>query len=81
MGSIQSSLVSGLGIRGKRRLTDWLVPFGLGGAGAAFLLKERKARIGQAEQSIMAQLDRLHPVAKAQVLKAVAEKEFNIKES
>jgi hypothetical protein len=68
-------------IRGKRGLTDWLLPLGLAGAGVAVFVTERKARISEAEQKVMAELDGLDPVAKAQVLKAVADKEFHIQES
>lgn len=67
-------------IRGKRGLKDWLVPLGLAGAGVAIFAKERKTRIGEAEQKVMAELDGLDPVAKAQVLKTVAEQELHIRE-
>jgi hypothetical protein len=70
-----------LTIRGQRGLKDWLVPVGLAGGGVAILVKQRRARIGEAEQSIMAELDGLDPVAKAQVLKAVAEQQLNIQKS
>ena len=66
-----------LTIRGQHGLKDWLAPVGLAGGGVAILVKQRRARIGEAEQSIMAELDGLDPVAKAQVLKAVAEQQLN----
>jgi hypothetical protein len=70
-----------LTIRGQRSLTDWLISVGLAGAGVAILLKQREVHIEEAEQNIMAKLDGLDPVAKAQVLKAVAEQQLNIQES
>jgi hypothetical protein len=75
-GGVVSALV--LTIRGQRSLTDWLIPVGLAGAGIAILAKRREAHIGEAEQNIMAELEPLDPVARAQVLKAVAEQQLGI---
>ena len=68
-------------IRGQSKFTDWLIPLGLAGAGVAILLKQREAHIEEAEQRIMAELEGLDPVAKAQVLKAVAEQQLGLQES
>jgi hypothetical protein len=78
-GGVVTALI--LIIRGQRRFTDWLIPASLAGAGVAVLLKRREAHIGEAEQNIMAELEGLDPVAKAQVLKAVAEQQLGIQES
>ena len=78
-GGVVGALV--MTIRGQRSLTDWLIPVGLAGAGVAILLKRRETRIGEAQQNIMAELEGLDPVARAQVLKAVAEQQLNIQES
>ena len=66
-------------IRGHRRFIDWVIPAGLIGAGLAVFLEKRQKHIDKVEQNILADLDSLDPVAKAQVLKAVAEKELNLK--
>jgi hypothetical protein len=68
-------------IRGQRSLTDWLIPVGLAGAGVAILLNRRETHIEEAEQNIMAELEGLDPVAKAQVLKAVAEQQLGIQDT
>jgi hypothetical protein len=78
-GGVVGALV--LTIRGQRSFTDWLVPLGLAGAGVAILLKKREVHIDEAEQNIMAELKGLDPVAKAQVLKAVAEQQLGIQDS
>jgi hypothetical protein len=67
-------------IKGEKKFIDWLLPLGLAGAGVAIIATERKARISEAEQRVMAELDGLDPVAKAQVLKGVAEQELHIRE-
>ncbi len=78
-GGVVGALV--MTIRGQRSLTDWLIPLGLAGAGVAILLKRRETHIEEAEQNIMAELEGLDPVAKAQVLRAVAEQQLGIQES
>ena len=78
-GGVVGALV--MTIRGQRSLTDWLIPVGLAGAGVAILLNRRETHIEEAEQNILAELEGLDPVAKAQVLKAVAEQQLGIQES
>lgn len=72
-------------IRRPKRFVDWLIPLSLIGAGLFFLyrqgeilLQKRQARMRAAQQVILAELDALDPVARAQVLKAVTEAQLNI---
>ena len=74
-GGIVGSLVTLLRGR-RRRLTEWIVHFGLIGAGASILLKRRREHMDHAQESIMAELDALDPIARAQVLKTVAERQL-----
>ena len=60
-------------LRGERDVSDWVLPVGLIGLGSGILLKRRQSHIVEAEQSIMAELDSLDPIARAQVLKTVAQ--------
>jgi hypothetical protein len=78
-GGVVGALV--MTIRGQRSLTDWLIPVGLAGAGVAILLKQRETHIEEAQQNIMAELEGLDPVARAQVLRAVADQQLNIQDS
>ena len=64
--------------RRRRRLAHWLVHLGLVGAGAGILLQRRREHMDQAQESIMAELDALDPIARAQVLKAVAERQLGL---
>jgi hypothetical protein len=59
-------------LRGQRDVSDWIIPVGLIGLGSGILLKRRQTHIEEAEQSILAELDSLDPIARAQVLKTVA---------
>jgi len=77
--SISWSLIAGgaLGalanlLTGRRRLMDWIVPVSLLGLGAGVLLQQRQTRLEATQQTIIAELDALDPVARAQVLQAVA---------
>lgn len=63
-------------LRERRGLIDLAVPLGLIGAGAGVLLQRRRGNMETAEQNILAELDALDPVARAQVLKAVAKDEL-----
>ena len=62
-------------IRGGRHIVGWLVVAGMIGGGTFLLLQERQERIGTATENIVAELDALDPVARAQVLVALAEAE------
>ena len=59
-------------LRGPRKLLAWAVPLGLIGAGIAILAQHRQARLNAVAEQILADLDGLDLVAKAQVLFAVA---------
>ncbi len=61
-------------LRRRRRVSDWAAPLALSGAGVAILLERRQSRIDEAEDAIVSELERLDPIARAQVLKAVGQK-------
>ncbi len=73
-GGIVGSIVTLL--RRRRGLADWVVQIGLICAGTGVLLKRRREHMDQARESIMAELDALDPIARAQVLKVVAEQQL-----
>lgn len=60
----------------KRGFFDLVIPLGLVGLGSGVLLQHRQSNMDEAEENILAELDALDPVARAQVLKAVAKEEF-----
>jgi len=60
-------------LRGRRGFTDLAVPLGLVGVGCGVLLQQRQTHMEAAEENITAALDALDPLARAQVLKAVAQ--------
>jgi CBS domain containing-hemolysin-like protein len=62
--------------RGRRWLYTLLLPFIMITAGITLLLRQRQSNIEQAETSILDELDALGPVARAQVLKHITEKEI-----
>jgi hypothetical protein len=64
-------------IRGKRGLKDLLLPIGLVGFGVVLLSMQRREHIDEVAQNISAELNGLDPIAKAQVLKTVAEGELH----
>lgn len=64
-------------LRERRGLVDLVVPIGLIGTGVAVLLQRRQDDMDAAQRKILAELDALDPVARAQVLKAVAKDELN----
>jgi len=59
-------------LRKRSSFVGIAVPLGLIGLGSGLLLQERHTNIEAAEENILAELDALDPVARAQVLKAVA---------
>ena len=61
-----------LGLRQHTRFRNWLLPIGLIIAGVAIVSEERRARVGAAVGHILAEMDGLDPVAKVEVLIAVA---------
>ena len=74
-GGLVGSLVNIL--RGDRGPVDWLIPVSLAGLGFGVLLSHRQSQMDSAEGTILAELDRLDPIARAQVLKAVAKDEID----
>ena len=64
-----------LKILGGRRVLGWLAVAGMIGGGLFLLVYERRASINTATERIEEDLDGLDPLAKAQVLKTVAEQE------
>ena len=62
-------------LRGDRGPVEWLIPVGLAGVGLGVLLQGRQSKMDSAADSILAELDALDPIARAQVLKAVARDE------
>ena len=58
-------------LRGPRKLLAWAILLGLIGAGLAILAQQRQARLNAVAEQILADMDGLDPVAKAQVLFAV----------
>ena len=64
-------------IRGRRWIYLLLFPLVLIAIGISLLLRQRQTNIQQVEATILTELDTLGPVARAQVLKKVTEKEFN----
>lgn len=73
-GGIVGSIVTLL--RRRRSIGGWAVQVGLICAGTGVLLKRRREHMAQARDSIMAELDALDPIARAQVLKAVADRQL-----
>ena len=81
--TISWSLIAGGGLSaltnlltGRRRLMDWIVPVSLLGLGAGVLLQQRQTRLEASQQTIIAELDALDPIARAQVLQAVAKEQL-----
>ena len=66
--------------RRRRQPGHWLIHLGLISAGASILLHRRREDMAHAQENIMAELDQLDPIARAQVLKAVAERQLGITE-
>jgi hypothetical protein len=55
--------------------SDWLI-----GVGLAVLLTQRQKRIDEFSEHFLTDLDTFDPVARAQVLKAIAGQELNLKQ-
>lgn len=62
-------------IKKNRNIFSWIVPVGMMAAGIDLLMEDRQERIEQTGNQIMSQLDDLDPVARAQVVKYLAEQE------
>ena len=64
-------------LRREQHATDWVLPVGLIAAGGSMLINSRQGQMEAAEASILAELDKLDPIARAQVLKSVAAEEVS----
>ena len=74
-GSILSAII--LLVKRSRQIVAWLLPLSLAGAGTAlYLMQRRTSIIDEKEAQILIELESLDPVARAQVLIRVTEKEL-----
>jgi hypothetical protein len=64
-------------VKKNRNIFSWIIPVGMMAAGIDLLLKDRQERIKQTGDQIMSQLDELDPIARAEVVKYLAEKEMD----
>ena len=62
-------------IKRTRNVLSWSIPVGMMAAGVDLYLKDRQERIKQTGDQIMSQLDELDPIARAEVVKYLAEQE------
>ena len=62
-------------IKKIRNPFSWIIPLGMIAAGIDLYLKDRQERIKQTGDLIRSQLDELDPVARAEVVKYLAEQE------
>jgi hypothetical protein len=76
--SILSAII--LIVTKTRRVVAWLLPLSLAGAGTAMIFMQRREyAIEEKEALILEELESLDPVARAQVLSRVTEKELSRK--
>lgn len=73
-GGVLGAIISLL--RDRRGIADLAVPLGLIVIGSGVLLERRQTRMVAAEESIRTELDALDPIARAQILKAIAKDEL-----
>ena len=64
-------------IKKSRNIFSWVLTVGMVVAGFDLVLKDRRERIQQTGDKIIAQLDELDPIARAEVVKYVAEQEID----
>ena len=74
-GGVASALLVIIG--GRRKKFLWLLPITLVAAGLVILFQERQSHIEEVQSQIMEGLDTLDPVARAQVIKTIAETEIS----
>lgn len=74
-GGVVTSLIALF--RREQHPTDWILPVGLVAAGGGILINSRQGQMEAAEASILSELDKLDPIARAQVLKSVAAEEVS----
>ena len=80
-----SSLLIGGGVLGSlyllikknQNIFSWLIPVGMMAAGIDLYLKDRQERIKATGDLITSQLDELDPIARAEVVKYLAEQEMD----
>jgi uncharacterized membrane protein YfcA len=65
-----------LAIRRSRNILSWLMGVGLVVVGFVLFLMERQKRIKKTGDDILAQLDELDPLARAEVVKYMADQEM-----
>jgi hypothetical protein len=63
-------------IKKNRSIFSWILPVGLVLAGLSLFMKERQEKVKLTGDQIIAQLDELDPIAKARVVKYVADQEI-----
>jgi hypothetical protein len=61
----------------SRNIFSWIIAVGMVVAGFNLVLKDRQERIQRTGDQIIAQLDDLDPIARAEVVKYVAEQEID----
>ena len=64
-------------IKRNQNVFSWLIPLGMIAAGIDLYLKDRQERIKQTGDLIASQLDELDPIARAEVVKYLAEQEMD----
>ncbi len=74
-GGVVTSLIALL--RREQHAAEWVLPVGLIAAGGSILINSRQGQMEAAEASILSELDKLDPIARAQVLKSVAAEEVS----
>ena len=74
-GGVVTSLIALL--RRGQHPADWVLSVGLVAAGGSILIDSRQGQMEAAEASILSELDKLDPIARAQVLKTVAAEEVS----
>ena len=62
-------------IKRNQNVFSWMIPLGMIATGVDLLMKERQENIRQTGDQIASQLEELDPIARAQVVKYLAEQE------
>lgn len=63
-------------LKKSRKIVSWIIPIGLIVAGLDILFNDQKARVQMTGDQIIAELDGLDPITKAEVIKYVADHEI-----
>ena len=63
-------------VKRSRNILSWIVSIGLMAAGISLYLKDRQERVERTGDQIIAQLDELDPLTRAEVIKYVADHEI-----